>query len=126
MSGSDPDRFTLTEVTIILLVFFVIISVAVPTYFHFLKVARSVEAAVVLNHVASLEEAYYIKNKSYTDDLKALRYSPPAPVRFYGIEIALPQPQSFIARAKGNIDSDPELDVWTIDEKGILKHVSID
>lgn len=53
-------------------------------------------------------------------------YNPTSPLKYYSVKIDTPDSQSFIVTASGNIDWDADLDIWTIDEKRTLLHVSSD
>lgn len=119
--------FTLIELVIVLLITAILIGIGVPVYQYFLKKAKAVEAQLALNDVRRLEKEYYIEYSRYSDNLKAIGFTPMQPLRYYKIIIEpISDPEKFLARAEGNIDSDQDPDIWTINENGIVVHLAED
>ncbi|MFQ5900400.1 MAG: type IV pilin protein [Thermodesulfobacteriota bacterium] len=121
--------FTSIELLIVVALIAIMVSISFAAYTSFLKKAKTIEALVAIDHVAGLENLYYIENGRYTDNTDAIGLSLVGPLKYYAITInvpAGPNPQSFEAIASGNVDSDPDIDVWTINQEKKLNHVTID
>ncbi len=115
--------FTFIELTIVIAVVSILSALSIVVYTHFLKKARRVEAHRVLSDLTKQEEAYYVAHDEYTDNLDSLGLPTLGNQKFYDITITVPAgSQSFLATARGNIDSDPVLDEWTIDKDKTIRH----
>lgn len=80
------------------------------------------EAKENLVLIARKESAYYAETGRYATSLDQLNFYPPAGSRYkYTIDEATDR--GFVARAYGNLDNDPTLDVWLIREDGKLENV---
>ena len=128
--NKDQKGFTILELMIVGVILGVLAGIAVPIYLSYLKRARQVEAPVALNEVKRLESMYFAFNGGY-GTLDEIGYHPTATLRYYTVTLELipsssGQPASFKATASGNIDLDPDLDIWTIGPAGTLQHVQVD
>lgn len=119
--------FTLIELVLVLLIIAILIGAGVPLYQNFLKKAKGVEAQLALTEIRRLEKLYYGDNDRYSSSLSEIGFSPMQPLRYYQIIIdPISDPNRFTARAEGNLDRDPDLDIWTIDEGGTITHLAED
>ena len=67
----------------------------------------------VLTSVHDLEIEYFAENKTFSKDPAAIGLEPPiGTLRYYRYEIVSADENGFLARAWGNIDGDPNLDIW--------------
>ena len=126
---NNEKGFTLIELTIVVMIIGILASISVVVYNNFLKQARVVEAKSFLSTLARQQTAYYVENAKYTDDLLLLGLPALGALKYYNITIAVPavlEPQRFIATASGNIDSDADLDVWTINQNKVLTNIFAD
>jgi len=128
--NENQKGFTILELMIVGAILGILAGIAIPIYLTYLKRARQVEAPVALNEVKRLESMYFAFNGGY-GTLDEIGYHPTSPLRYYTVTLELippsnGQPASFIATAAGNIDSDPDLDIWTIVPDGTLQHVQVD
>ena len=128
--NENQKGFTILELMIVGAILGILAGIAVPIYLSYLKRARQVEAPVALNEIKRLESMYFAFNGGY-GTLDEIGYHPNAPLRYYTVTLELipssnGQPASFVATAIGNIDSDPDLDVWTIIPDGTLQHDQVD
>lgn len=120
---------TLIELVIVLLITAILIGIGIPTYQYFLKKAKVVEAQLALSEVLKLERIYFSEHDRYSNSLSEIGFSPMQPLRYYKIKEPIDissGPPSFTARAEGNIDSDLDLDIWSINENGTLIHLAED
>lgn len=106
-----------------MIVMAILSSIAFLLYFHIIKEAKRVEAQQALTEIHRLEELSLIDNNRYLDDLSVLGFK--SQLKYYSVSIAL-NPGGFTATAAGNLDSDADLDTWTIDEKRKLVHTTKD
>ncbi len=127
--SQDQQGFTLIELMVVVVVVGILATLAGVTYGRYLKKARTVEAQSMLGAIADKQLAYYVEYSKYTDNLNALAVGMVGNLKYYTINITLPAgptPQSFLATATGNPDSDTEIDEWTIDQNKNLLHTKID
>lgn len=121
--------FTMIELMLVVLVIGILAALSVVTYSRYLKKARTVEAQGFLNRIADNQQAYYAEYSKYTDNINTLGIGSVGNLKTYTIIITVPAgptPQSFLATATGNPDSDADLDEWTIDQDKNLLHTKID
>jgi type IV pilus assembly protein PilE len=126
----DRKGFTLLELMIVGVVLGVLAGIAIPVYFSYLKRAKQVEAPVALTEIKRLESMYFAFSGGYSS-LDEIGYHPSTTLRYYQVTLELippsaGQPTGFKATATGNLDSDPEEDVWTMAQDGALQHVQAD
>ncbi len=120
-------------------------SLAVPRYMKDMKAERQAECPRELNKIVAAQQAFFQAHQRYSANLADLDWKPPAKaVYLYGFhngsvsktdnpELSadkLPKttlsPQHFIIGCIGNLDTDPELDIFTIDEQAKLVHLHND
>ncbi len=121
------NGFTLIELVLVLLITAILMGIAIPIYQYFLKKAKQVEAQLALKEIVRLERLYFAEHDRFSDSILDIGFSPMQPLRYYNkpvIEIS--DPNKFIARAEGNIDGDPDLDIWLMNEKEIIIHIAED
>ena len=120
--------FTLIELVLVLLITAILMGIAIPIYQYFLKRAKGIEAQLALREIVRLERMYYADHDRYSDSVSDIGFSPMQPLRYYNIPTIDPisNPNKFTARAEGNIDGDPDLDIWLINEKEIIIHLAED
>jgi len=126
----NQKGFTILELLIVGAILGILAGIAVPIYLSFLKRARQVEAPVALNEVQRLESMYFAFNGGY-GTLDEIGYHPATALRYYTVTLELIPASngpsaSYIATAAGNIDSDPDEDIWTIVPDGTLQHLQAD
>ncbi len=96
-------------------------AIAIPNYMLFQGKAATVEARTELTNIRTLEAFYYAENMEY-GSLTSIGWEKPAGnTRYtYSLEHSA---TTFLARAEGNLDNDPTIDVWTIDQDDMLNHL---
>jgi len=115
----------MAEVMIVVAIIGLLAVIAVPSYLNFKKKALATEARANLHQLYKLEFAYRGEYGSYTSSLSDIGFKV-TPDMWYAYEVYSAWPQGFSARASGNLDMDPEPDVWTVDHTGTLLHVTVD
>ncbi len=119
--------FTLIELVLALLITAILTGIAIPLYQYFLKKAKQVEAQLALKEIVRLERIYYGDHDIFSSSITDIGFSPMQPLSYYTIAIEpISDPNKFTARAEGNLDGDPDLDIWLINEKEIIIHLAED
>lgn len=110
------------ELMLVVTVIGILATLSIVVYTSFLRQARTVEAKSFLSALNKEQTAYFIENKEYTADVNSLGLSTLDTLKYYtDISVVLTGDlQGYTATAKGNIDNDPLLDEWTIDEEKVL------
>lgn len=120
---------TLIELVIVLLITAILLGIGIPIYQYFMKKAKTVEAQLALSEIKRLERIYFGEHDRYSSSISEIGFSPMPPLRYYKIKEPIDMsssPPGFTARAEGNLDSDPDLDIWSINDAGILTHIAED
>ncbi len=124
MANCPQERlpgFTFVELLYVIIVMAILAIIALPLYFNIIKTAKTVEAQQALTEVQRLEELYLVdKNSGYSANLSEIGFR--AQLKYYTVNIEL-KPDGFTATATGNLDSDADMDTWTIDEKKKLVQI---
>ncbi len=123
----------------------VIASLAVPQYLHHKFNAAEREAAGNLQEIYEEQAHFEVMNGRYANSFTELDWYPEGSTRYaYFLVTEQFQPDSggpyelpwdvdtyardkaFRAVAVANLDDDPDLDVWIVDEEGVPKHIDVD
>jgi prepilin-type N-terminal cleavage/methylation domain-containing protein len=131
--------FTLLEIMIVIVIIGVLAGLAIPRFMKATVKAKQTEAKQLLKQIFIMQESYRLENDEYWIPPEGAEANASKPEAFaeLGVEIMSSARYSysiqktengFIARAKAikNLDSDPTVDEWQIDEKGELKVVMND
>src|ERR1700744_991431 len=66
--------FTPTEVLVVLIIIGILVLLALPSLMPLISKAKSTEAKLQLEHVYTLERAYFFENSQYSKDLKGISF----------------------------------------------------
>jgi type IV pilus assembly protein PilE len=126
--------FTLVEILIVLVIIGILAGLAIPRYVGATSKAKQVEAKQLLRQIYTMEQSYRLEHDTFwiaPGGSKASRTNTKA-FATIGVEIMVQaryeyeirgNADHFVATATANLDDDPTLDTWTIDETGELKSV---
>lgn len=122
--------FTLTELMVVLVIIGVLMLIALPVFDDLFGDAYSIEAQNQLKYLQSRQQTFYQKHFRYSDQLNEIGYTAPKTLKengdaryFYTVEKA--GENGFIARATAiaDFDNDGNINVWQIDQDGVLSEV---
>lgn len=120
--------FNLQEMLIVLAIIGILLLIALPNLMPLIAKAKSVEAQTQLKAIYNAQTTHRYMYSKFTNDINSLDYEAPRTVlnngtANYNYEIMSSDNISFKARAIAvtDFDGDGILNVWEIDETGILK-----
>ena len=116
--------FSLMEVMIVVVIIGILAALAYPNLEKYLKRARQTEAKTNLSAIYTAQKIYFTLHQSYAEDIKKLNLSLAQGLYTFTIQEA--SKITFKAQAKGNIDDDDALDIWTIDQDKDLRYTTDD
>lgn len=129
--------FTLIELLIVIVIIGVLASIAIPNYLSMQKRAKTSEAKANLGAIWHLQEAFRAESDRYIDTPAArartaftagwitLGFAPKGSCR-YTYDVTTANRTAFTCSAYGDLDGDPAVDAWTINQDGMLRQVSLD
>jgi type IV pilus assembly protein PilA len=117
--------FSLIEIVVVVAAIGILASLALSSYMHFRKKAIVTEARATLKNIYDLEFHYQSENDTYTTSLDDLGFQMVGRARYSYIVVDADS-SGFTARATSNLDSDPDLDIWIVNDTGTLKQINAD
>jgi type IV pilus assembly protein PilE len=131
--NSRIPAFTLTELMVVLVIIGILIMIALPVFDGLFSQAYAVEAQNQLKFLQARQQSYYQKYFQYSANLQDVGFTAPALISDggdarYTYEVVQAGKAGFAARATAvaDFDSDGSINVWEINEKGLLKEVTPD
>ncbi len=124
----NQSGFSLTELLVVIVIIGILAALAIPKFLRVITRAKTTEAKLMLKQVYNLQESYYLEHDVYSKDLTAIGFDPEklitdgGPAR-YKIEIKEASSTGFIATATAVVDFDKDgvMNVWSINQDGVLK-----
>jgi len=118
--------FSLLEVMIVVVIIGILATLAYPSLEGYLQRSKQTEAKVGLSAVYTAQKIYFAINQTYADSLSNLDvHLETGGSSRYSITLT-GSSSSFTATAKGNLDDDAVLDIWTIDQNKTLQNTVSD
>ena len=117
--------FTMLGLVMIGILVSALFLIAVPAYVSLRKAAQATEARINLDRLYQLEFRFRALSGRYSADGGSLGFTP-SPDHLYSYDILGATETEFSARAEANLDRDPALDIWLIDQTGALRHSNHD
>ena len=123
----DESGFSLTELLVVIVIIGVLASLAIPKFLSVITKAKSTEAKLMLNQMYNLQQSYYLEKDTYTKSIAAIGFDPEKLVTYggkarYKIEITEANATQFTALATAVVDFDKDgvMNVWKINQDGLL------
>ncbi len=117
--------FTLIELMIVVAIIGILAALAIPNYRTFTNKAKTSEAKTLLGAIATMQEAFQAERGTYASDIVTLGFASTGHTYFLEPEFEKSD-YSFTATTSGNLDTDPDVDIWTINETRTLIHIQMD
>jgi prepilin-type N-terminal cleavage/methylation domain-containing protein len=124
------NGFTLIELMIVVVIIGILAALAVPRFMKVASKAKQSEAKGLLKQIYTMQEAYFGLHETYC--LNGVSASAAAQLAYAQIHVEVmvparytylmtcPDRAHFTCTATANIDTDPTVDTWTIDQAGTL------
>ena len=141
--------FTLIELMIVVAIIGILAAIAIPNFLRFQAKARQSEAKTSLAAIFTAQTAYFAENNNMGRDFDAIGWSPSGEPKYAfamwddtegnadpnfvtqaqgvntacGTAMAAPPTQvvEFTACAAGNVDNDPDFDLWYVNDDKTLE-----
>jgi len=127
--------YTLTEILVVLVIIGILVLLALPNLLPLITKAKSTEAKVQLEHLATLQQSFFYEKSKYSTDLTEIGFIQEKLTTDgkdgranYRIEIVKATNNAFLGRATAiaDFDGDGIFNVWEIDQDKNLKEVVAD
>ena len=134
--------FTLIELMIVVAIIGILAAIAIPNFMNFMAKTKRSEVKYNLAAIYKCQISYFGENNAFSSSFNTIRWRPEGKIfyytfsmgtEYYGIPVASnPLPggftfgastNSFTTLSWGNIDTDPMVDVWYINDRKEMVNV---
>ena len=117
---NNNSGLSLMEVMVTLVIVAVIAGLAYPRYQKMVLRSKQTEAKTVLRSIHMGQDLYLTANQTFAQNLDDLDIQIPADTEYTYSVIVGAGGSTFTATAQANIDNDPAMDEWQIDQENNL------
>ena len=128
MSGGILRLFNTAAISFLILISIIVASIFLPSCVSSEMKSKGNQSEVkgMLFFLSTSQDEYFEMHNCYTSDITLMDILPdPGSAKYYKIKIISADCNGYVARAWGNIDDDPEIDVWEITNESQLGPVNI-
>ncbi len=117
---SKTCGLSLMEVMITLVIVAIIAGLAYPRYQKMIARSKQTEAKTILQAIFVGQDLYRTMNQNYSEDLEALDIEIPKDAKYRYSVMTKDKGATYTVTATANIDGDPTLDEWQINQNNNL------
>ncbi|OGC81059.1 MAG: hypothetical protein A2W07_04980 [candidate division Zixibacteria bacterium RBG_16_43_9] len=127
MARSNEKGFTLIELMIVIVIIAILAALAIPKFMRATTKSKQSEAKQILKQIYAMQHAYRQEYNSYCCNGASASAGSSIPV--LGVDVMVTArytyvitaaPNTFTATATANLDDDPDIDTWIINDTGDL------
>jgi type IV pilus assembly protein PilA len=119
----NNSGFTLIELMIVVAIIGILAAIAIPNFLLYQAKAKQAEAKSNLGAIYTSQIAFRAERDRYAQTISGTLDWAPAGSTRYAYTLGGGTTAQFTANATSNIDTDPTIDVWLIDEDKALSNV---
>jgi type IV pilus assembly protein PilA len=119
------EGFTLIELMIVVAIIGILAAIAIPNFLRYQAKTKQSEAKTNLGSIFTSQVTYFGEEDTYAGTVGNLGWAPEGTTR-YAYSVTTGSVTQFTGEARGQIDTDTQLDVWTIDSTRTLSNTSND
>ncbi len=109
--------FTIIELALVLVIVGILATLSVTAYSRLALKAKRVEARNALKGLAKEEFVFFSEYDRYSDNFNLLSFDPTR-YEYYSLSLSA-STDDFTGRAEGNLDADPDFDIWVVHKEGV-------
>ena len=119
---NNQSGLSLMEVMITLVIISIIATFSYSKYEKMVAKAKQAEAKTILKSIYTGQSLFHTINQEYASSLAELDIEIPSKTRYTYTMKTSKSKDTYLATAKSNLDSDPAIDEWSIDQSNNVEH----